>query len=749
MMELQPHRKAEQGIYIVLFALMLVFIISLAGLVIGLGYMAAGHGRFQRITNLVALAALEKFEQVRVTDDAEPQPAEYKYKADEALARANEVFALNRLPGFTASFGGINYADVEQGGRLTLGKWYKEQPAEDPEECAGKYPCFVPNSAPAAGVPQEANAVRVELANTDDNPFDFPLCGFFGSCGRQLKAEAYATLIQRCTAFVVDLSASSYFSTHRLHRGTMAPHGYILPGEAGYSKLTDNKCNGLQKVAADEIYYCAADDATPDPPAPVDIALPFYRLEALKTGGLDFASLPGDVAAVSAVSGCHRDVSFTSKEQYWWCNMSREGKLNYASRRESESFTTRHYRSDYVARKYRVPDGLGGHVDKWMLVDSFVNPPYYEGPRPYASFFHAFNATLRLLEQQASAGDKAMLRGFTGIVSGKYPVTADASEDQLTPDIGPMIQITNLKNRGTIDKARNVIDAEMRPNILDYGFYWLMDGWATDLANNSNHILALNEAINVLTNECPTSSLRTIVMATDGIPTCYVTGGNQLSTTDPGHFTCDSNRLQNYYNAYWQLIDLTMSQSVLRRLQENQISLIALQAGDHIGLNWRNKPDPDGDPMDPAESYARGGSRNNTFDLSYACPGHNWGCDPVYTYANIGLPSFLFRTPIGLMADLSIKSGGVYCPLMPVCGTSGKQPPGGICDSCCGGGTCCYEDHDADSSTPCKLKPAYRPAGYYSMQKCSLYHLDEGEQAAKCVTDFLGGSPYVLVVPRQ
>lgn len=80
--------------------------------------------------------------------------------------------------------------------------------------------------------------------------------------------------------------------------------------------------------------------------------------------------------------------------------------------------------------------------------------------------------------------------------------------------------------------------------------------------------------------------------------------------------------------------------------------------------------------------------------------------------------------PTGLMAELAIRTGGYYCPLLPTAPSSN------------------YADHDGDPNTPRRLVDAARTEGSQQLQ--AVEELTPAEQAQWCIGRALGLNPYSI-----
>ncbi|MBX7137069.1 MAG: hypothetical protein K1X83_03725 [Oligoflexia bacterium] len=736
-----------RGIYLVMFSLLLVVILMLVAVLVSLGYLTSSQLRFQRVSNFVALAGLEDF--LQNTQQA------YDQRALSARNRAEQILQENKLPGFE-SFGGIAQDGVSGApGTIIFGEYLATRPAVPSARQCGDaetdYPCFIAHPPPDPALNLPTNSTYVKLRNQSGNTLNSAFCSLLGTCDIGVQANATASLVQRCTSLIIDVSPSTYSATHPVGCGS----GCFASKASQYSVWsTMAGCEGPTAGPEDDILHCAAKaQVTPPKPnerAPVSYA--FYRADNYPYQQVlpgSAASMIGGTVQYSPLPGpgvdpqCQNSSWINGANRLLFCNM-------YAQRDTASSISPFHYQSDYRVRQIVDPD----NVTRYLLVDSFVTPDgTYRGPEPLASFFQAFNSGLREMKKNLTAADRAALMGITGRIKGQFP------SNGLSNNFGMLVQLTNFENRGTFtfDAATgyHVESPEIRPNFLDYGLFSVGE---TYVDSSTNLVLALNRAISLLNdpnNGCPSTAQRTIVIATDGVSSCRVDGGN-LSSVDPNDYLCDFDDYSVFVDAERQLVDEDDPNSVLSRLINNQINVIVLQAGAYLGLNYRNMA-YNGRLLDLPEIYSRsmGGGYNtpgsNLFDTISRCKGPTgWQACPDQTaYSNIGNEGYRFGLPIRALADLGIMSGGIYCPLMPSCSAAEH---GWACDdspTCCDDGEsggCCYKKVNVnDPNSICKLKDSYRPVGSY--QDCSIYNLSSGQQAAKCVLDGLGGSPYVLVEP--
>lgn len=792
-----PHvgKNSESGIYIVLGTAVIVVFVLFMGLVIGLGFISLANSRLQDSANLVAQSALKAY--------AESEAGSHENRVATALAKSNQVFAANPLPGFQSSFGDIKLSgEAGTGGQLEVGHWYRGTPVWGGDPCGSAskaYPCFVPHLG-AVTPGRQPNAVKAQIHNDpESNPLVYPFKGFLGSSDEQYDATAIASLIDRCFVFLLDVSPSTYYQTHpRKSFALIAPtpsfnfpawqsvtkcsdsvDAYSLPyGDPGRDCLMDSE-------TTDCIWWCAVEpDFTPvgaNTPLPtpgggvsytaVDLSMPFFRESANNSQGTPVAIVPGPSS--SADTWCVTGSVARPTETYYWCNMRPyRDPLDPVDPQE-------HFRSDFKRITLKNKESLEYF---YLWADALKEEGIYEGPQPYTTFLKAFNAGTKALLQAKSNNDKGMLVGFTGVIMGQYPEAQETPPyDSLSPDLETLLQITNPDNFGKIDKNGEEVSPEVRPNAADVGLISVYYGAGT-AQNSTNSILAINKAIDVLQRECPSeSSRRVIVLASDGVHNCYIDGvmgfvgptptalpagtatplpaptSSGATSTVPSDYDCGGYTAYTY--AEQQLADLSSDESVVSRLKANNIALVTILSGDYIFPHFINRwyhGENDEHPMDLKEAYARGfagygaGEGKELFDSRpfVLSPGGTASLDgndqrffitEAEAFNNLGQEGYYFPAPIAAYSDVSLLTNGSFCPLMPLCGSN--------CNSECNNQGCEYEKDPDDPDGACRLKASERTEG--ALQLCATTYQTQAEQAASCVAEALGQNPYVLVAEEQ
>ncbi len=746
--------KQESGLYIVLVAVMLFMLIGLVVLVIGLGAIGTNKTRLQNAANAAALAALEGYL------NADPSYTSYDAKAGAAVARANKLMTVNRMTGTSRDLGELVHGNPTSGsvngpaGHINFGMWFAKpvDPLNPNNHCGGVYPCFEDYNGTLI---RDVNAARVSVNNQSDNPLVIGLAGLLGQQNFFLSSVATAALSPRCVAYLMDVSGSSQYETAPGADGVFNMCNPTLPsGQFPGAGCGHPSCNAsCMPLDCDHCY--------PSPPNPPGDPIIYYPDTLPANVGYGF--LRGDnVAGLN----CASISSFTSPEARFWCNYERDLRGGAPT---TAGF--RHNRNDYRLMGTKMGNPSGPLMS--VQVDTLYVDGLYNGPQPLTRNFLAFNAGLRLVNSASSPGDLSVVMAFTRDIRDRYP---DPVEDgkELTKDLGFLIQLTNVNNRGLRDWQGVVVPGmgEVHPNFIDRGWFPLPSIPGGD---ETNLVLALNTAAEALHSTCLPTSRKAIVMATDGVSTCSVTN------TDPLQPDC-ANSYAKYLQAEGQLLtdDLYSGSprkpSILERLTDWEISLTALVDSEGVGPNFYNirsnasgciyPPNSSDEPTDPkcflsyeeARAHGFGGLGNpySFYDYSSSVPPALGANTEDNAYQNFGKQYVRFGRPVGALGRLSIQTGGFMCGLLPLhpagAGVYIEYPPGNrngvACDQTC-------TPTPQYPCLPCILPGNLRshscdpenglPCDHSNAQVYSPVLLSKSEQAAQCVQNTVGLNPFTLV----
>lgn len=768
--------KGTRGIYVALASVLIIAVIALCAMILGLGFLASGSSQLQNINNFVALAAIEEY--VRKAQD--PTATTYISRANYALQRANYILNKNRVIGTDPSkvLGSLSFpGSGTAGGVLTLGTWYTTRPSSGPDFCtnlhptkAEPYPCFVPAPTPAAGVPfptEPINAARISVVSDSSNPLIAPLGKLLGNDRFNLSSESTATVVQRCTVLLLDTSVSTTADSHTINNLD------FLPLALAQSEATRLGASWPASLVP---------PPTSAPPQFHVLWPPNPGLFAYKTDNIppfrgSTSSPPLNCGADDLCDCSELETYNKSRETMIWCQYAKDAK--YTDRFNAglgDPNDPAHYWSDY--------QGAGASKGSYIDVPSkygMVRVDRYTSPEPLQTYLLGFNAALRTLQVQESAGDKVALMAFTGTIRDRVPASG------MTADLNLLIQQTNADNigrKGFDDQGLGFITPEIHPNFIDRGWFPLDSTNPVEAGTNLQ--IAFHEAINALSDplQCPATARKAIIIATDGIATCHVdnvTNNNPYSNPP----TCGTD-LPIFNMSRQNLIGEPGSalhqRTILARLISGKIAVTALIAGDQAGPNYIDRF-VNGRFIDFAEAQSMGYGQGplgmggfppaanhffmgapllagnlpchytdpcpyappGTVNLGYACrrcvcqtatmndsnnprPGfcfpNNWGS--TYAYHRAGLPGVKFRTGNAVLGRIAFETGGTVCPLVP------KHPnPNAYCTN------------PSNPNGPKILCDAMRVDG--QAQNYALEDLTKAEIAAKCAQLTVGGSPFTLV----
>lgn len=175
----------DEGFVIILLALALGAIFSMAALAIDLTVMATAKQEADNLSRFASLAAIEEV----FTNGG---------SRESATQRAQAVIQGQTSVPTTVDIRG-------EGGLLQFGTWHFKQPVGD-NPCSGNYPCFVNGEEPASAV-RLRGRIMSQLS---------PLFGsVFGASAFEPQVDATAAIVPRHGCFLVDMSPSMASKTHR------------------------------------------------------------------------------------------------------------------------------------------------------------------------------------------------------------------------------------------------------------------------------------------------------------------------------------------------------------------------------------------------------------------------------------------------------------------------------------------------------------------------------------------------------
>ena len=214
-------RNMRNGSYMVLMAILTLVFVLLCGLVFGTAVLATSKVRIANTSNLVALASLNAYISTQGTTDE---------KKAAAIAAAQTILQQNPLPyaqdGSLYSTSASNFTVVSSSGDpqgtsgyVEFGLWYPTQPPGELQPCgtaANAYPCFCNTSDPNGSCPglSSINAAKVVLYTPNTNPILTPMTELLGTSSAEIQGDSIASIVPRCVEFVLDVSDSTVQLTH-------------------------------------------------------------------------------------------------------------------------------------------------------------------------------------------------------------------------------------------------------------------------------------------------------------------------------------------------------------------------------------------------------------------------------------------------------------------------------------------------------------------------------------------------------
>lgn len=722
----------QQGIYMVLFAIVVGTVFTgLLALVFGTGLIGSNYNKMQSVTDLATMAALDEFLN---------SEEEFELKKVAAIKRANAVFAQNNFP-FLKDIVTVDSTDPESG-KLVFGRWIRTAKDAMGEESCVTYPCFIDYSYDNTKL---INAIRFKAKASFDNLFSIPgLKVLTESDEISLESQSTATVVQRCIAFMVDMSKSVAEETHWYE-----PH------------VEDE--NGLLTVW--------------DPPENFGPAsfMPSAKYECYKGNGSTYTDEDSwPPAETKYCRSCYGNVTTNCcsglGREYCQASLALSGDRAVRPSTTDGTYPYKHYMSDYQTR-FTVPTDTDS---KEIFVDQYINPLQdYYGPEPFARYLRAINLSIDNLTERGSGADQAMLVSIRG---DTYNPRRDAypKDGSLTNNFRMLQQLTNIMNKGAVTNASPGTLASshpvVSPNFIDIGFY----PWgASDKELGYTNIIEPMYQVARKLDKCPASAQKVIVLATDGRHNCacppwhWDPVAHECTTDD---WSCNNSNWVFFRNANYRFTGLVAQDwpypTLTEFLKEKGIMLTTLIDSQYVNPGFYNRKY---DPDEPGVMKDRHESDPDNDDIFYTSlndaykAGHpiveGWNPEKLIdTYCTGGCSqSYEAKDPslsVGLVsmtfAHASIETGGVFCPLMVPCenGHSYADGKDGTMHTlnCTGENGSCY---DADGMVRTEVRKFFHEMpGYWrpnQPQRCSPYAGTKYQQAFRCIMETFGLNPYILV----
>ena len=735
--------KRQDGAIIVLAAAVALLFAILISFLVWAGFRTTNRAALRNIANVSALAAIDGYSRL---DNIVDQNNRFMERATagleraSAFAQANTGLFMGPIGNPVAQFALGDFPDGDDGGKLEFGIWYPQVPQNNPPAGCGtdplNYPCLAKITTYTNGVNYDANAAIVSVRTNRIDSFRIP---FFSGIFESFTESATAFVVPRCFANLIDSSPSSMIESY--------------PGYSTIRTCTAPACD-TAAICPSGVNKCIY-----IPPAPgnrKELGLFAFKKETLAVNNLNgrtAANLrPLDI-------NCDKDSYLDIDSRLLWCSME-------TLRPVSDDSPQHHYRSDFVdysatpvwRSEAHAYDRAG--VDHLHVFDVFrktrAGLPDYVGPEPFSRAMLAFNAAARLALSKQGGSDRSLLMAFNGAPAGQLP--HPLSGQAMLQDLGYFIQMTNFENRGTSVFTAGTGYAALSPRVFPNPVTrYIFPTFAPykPIENGTNILAALATASASLVSAsggCNGIASRSIVLASDGVQTCYPSpwGIDQASrayTCMTGSEITSDTSYANYQTAEVALLTHPLILPLVEELKQRQIRVTILLDGAGVGPNIMNLLREDaGFPRDPNNLYMSYDEAKSlpSYWLRYfytrsVCPRGN--CNQE-AYSHFGESGYIFRQPLYTLGQLAFRTDGELCPIMPKCDSSACTTP--IGPGNCGPPGECYQG--PSDPYPGKLWDCYRQAG---LQTCSVFNQSEAEQAAQCATRALVSTPFSFGEPNM
>lgn len=245
--------KKQAGVHLVLLSLFMFVLLSLCGLVAGLGFIVLDNLKLQNTLNAATLGALNGYlEQESSNVATTPQN-----RVEKAVLAAKNIFRENNFYSgknyIGESWTGYNYNNSSS--KLEFGTWNAKETAANAGNCPSGYPCFsvidpLINS-------NNVTAVRITINKSLGNgtfvaPFA-KVAGFLPDGVFQPHGVAIASSAPKCISLLLDISD---VSTKDSHEHSLDPVNWTVVN--GASKKIDYPLNpGIFAYDVSTAFDCA------------------------------------------------------------------------------------------------------------------------------------------------------------------------------------------------------------------------------------------------------------------------------------------------------------------------------------------------------------------------------------------------------------------------------------------------------------------------------------------------------------
>ncbi|MCB0331900.1 MAG: hypothetical protein KDD55_00305 [Bdellovibrionales bacterium] len=543
----------SSGAILVLVALLLFIILSLAALSIDVTIALSAHEQARQHARVAVLTAMEQYYASLNSGSSHTQAMQ------DAVERTNTVLTTNAL--FTGGGHEDNVPQVsvdvsDDAARLIAGVWKTGESETCDSDVA---PCFSP-------------LTDEEITNEGKRPSAFRIQGklyrgiptriaeaVFGVSLIDFEVAATATFVPRVGCFLIDLSPSVAYETH-------------IPWKDGGPFAEEPGTPSLDEAFGNRYAFITQDDNP-------HLTFPFSPMDNgwAELSSTDVANTLDDRNGAPYVSTKHFASDYTI--QYVLADEDHPGEINDENNplyRLSKHFLDPSTDPD----RYSVPHPYWARVDGYLEEDGTQH-----SPEPFGTFIRGVHEALQTFKDRHVSGDQACLIFFDRTTPWTHVV-------KLTSDFDFLIELTNLDVMSAL--RQDVFHPENPDDYTDPKDYILENGLGEGRERlnrlgifpqrfaHTDIRTALDEAFSQLSSEVgngvPSSHFITLI--TDGLQNCH------------GQGFCN-----NLYSHYRVGIAEVKAKIAEYASQERPVPIHVILSGDQVGphtIDMTNPEPPEG-----------------------------------------------------------------------------------------------------------------------------------------------------------
>ncbi len=393
-------RKEDSGAILVLVALLLFVLLSLAALAIDVTIALSAHEQARQHARVAVLTAMEEYYS-SINDGSSHSDA-----MDDAVERTNAVLTTNAIftgGGHEDNIPQISRDQSDDAAQLTAGLWKTGNEETCDTESA---PCFMPLSEAELASGQHPSAFRIHGKLYRGIPTRIAEA-IFGVSLIDFQVAATATFVPRVGCFLIDLSPSVAYETH-------------VPWQDGGPYADPAGTPSTADAFGNRYAYITQDDNP-------HLAFPFAPMD---DGWMQLnANQPERNSEEGYNSTKHYAADYTI--QYVLADEDYPGEVTdptSALYRLSQHFVDPYSDLD----RYSIPHPYWAHVDGYVEDDGTQHTP-----EPFGTFIRGVHEALQTFKDRKVSGDQACIIFFDRSTPWTHVV-------KLTSDFDYLLELTNL-----------------------------------------------------------------------------------------------------------------------------------------------------------------------------------------------------------------------------------------------------------------------------------------------------------------